>query len=180
MLKIKNDKTGYGLLAILLHWLIAAIVITMLIIGLYMTDLPLGTEKLKWYGLHKSIGIIILMLISIRLIWRLMNITPSLGNLPRWEKFAARTVHWAFYVFLFAMPLSGWMMSSAAGLTVSFFGWFNLPNFVPENETLFHFMETAHTWLAYGLIATICLHVAAALKHSLIDQDDILLRMLKP
>jgi cytochrome b561 len=146
-------------------------------LGLYMVELPISLEKLKLYGWHKEYGLLALMLVIVRFSWRIMNKVPSL-NIPLFEIIAARTVHWLFYVFMFALPITGWLITSAAGLPVSFFGLFVLPNLVsadPQSLTLY---EEIHKWLGYALIATFFLHTAAALKHHFINKDDILKRML--
>jgi cytochrome b561 len=175
---IKNTKDRFGLVAIVLHWLMAILIIGMVCAGLYMTDLPVSPEKFKLYGIHKALGMIVLTLIMIRFVWRLGNLTPSLAELPWWEKICARASHWAFYILIFAMPISGWLMSSAAGFPVSFFGLFIVPDLISPNEQNRILFQTIHKWLAYGLIATFCVHVAAALKHHFIDKDQILRRML--
>lgn len=177
-MRIKNSKTGYGAIAIILHWAIAILIIGLLGSGLYMAGLPISFQKLKLYGLHKEIGISVLMLTVIRLAWRLNNITPSLATLPWWERVAARAMHWAFYGFMFAVPLTGWLMSSAAGLPVSFFGLFVLPDFLAPNDAHMKLLQETHKWLAYALIAAIIGHTGAAFKHHFIDKDDILRRML--
>ena len=174
---IQNSETHYGVIAIILHWLMAILLIALLILGLYMEGLPISLEKLKFYGWHKEYGILALMLVMIRIIWRLINITPRL-SLPLLEKIAARTVHWAFYGFMFAMPITGWLITSAAGLPVSFFGLFVLPDLVSPNDDLMKLFQEIHQWLGYGLIATIILHASAAFKHHFINKDDILRRML--
>lgn len=175
-MRIKNSNERYGLIAVLLHWVVAILIIGLLILGLYMVRLPIGLEKLKFYGWHKEFGLLVLGLAIVRLTWRIMNQVPNLA-LPWYERIAARTVHWAFYVFMFAMPITGWAITSAAGLPASFFGLFTLPNIVLPNEELRHTFEELHEWLGYALIATIVLHVAGALKHHFMDKDDILRRM---
>jgi cytochrome b561 len=120
----------------------------------------------------------VLALFFLRMIWRFINITPLLSFLPKWEFIAARLTHWTFYLLIFALPMSGWLMSSASGLPVSFFGLFVLPDLVSPNESLRHFFQLIHEWLGYAIIALICLHVAAALKHHFINKDDIMRRML--
>jgi len=176
---LKNTNNEYGYLAILLHWIMALLIITMLILGLYMVSLPIGLEKLKLYGWHKALGVLILGLVIVRILWRFSNITPSLTPLlPLWEAIAARCTHWIFYLLMLTLPLSGWMMSSASGLPVSFFGLFVLPNIVSPNEAHRILFQEIHHWLGYTIIAFICLHIAAALKHHFIDKDDIMRRML--
>lgn len=176
-MRIINTTTRYGIISILLHWLMAILLIALLGLGLYMVGLPISLEKLKLYGWHKEYGILAFFLVLLRIIWRGVNITPHL-SLPLLEKIAARTVHWAFYGFMFAMPITGWLITSAAGLPVSVFGWFVLPNLIAPNSDWLKLFEEIHKWLGYGLIATIILHASAALKHHFINKDDILRRML--
>jgi cytochrome b561 len=179
MPRLRNTQYQYGAIAIILHWVMAFIVIAMLILGLYMTRLPVSLQKLKMYGWHKEFGILVLGLVMIRVGWRLSNITPLLSTyVPAWEEFIARCTHWSFYLLMGALPITGWVISSAAGLPVSFFGWFVLPNLVLPNEELRILFQNIHEWLAYALIALICLHVAAALKHQFINKNDIMRRML--
>jgi len=176
-MQIKNTKRHFGLGAILLHWVIAALMIGMLALGLYMVALPISLEKLKLYGWHKEYGILIFWLALLRLIWRLINITPKL-DLPWLEMLAARSMHWAFYGFMFALPVTGWLVTSAAGLPASFFGLYTLPNLIPPDESLRHSFTWLHKWLSFALIAAIAMHTAAALKHHFINKDDILRRMI--
>lgn len=177
-MQMKNTKDDYGTIAVFFHWIIAILVIGMLCLGLYMTGLPKGLERLKLYGWHKEIGITILIIVIARLVWRLFNLTPNLINLPLWEQVAARTVHWLLYFFMLAMPITGWLMTSAAGLQVSFYGLFLVPALIPPNKELMHLFASFHEFFAYGFIVIICLHIAAALKHEFINRDDILRRML--
>jgi cytochrome b561 len=176
-MRIVNNEDHYGIVTIVLHWLMAILIIGLLALGLYMVGLPISYDKLKLYGWHKEYGLLVLALVVVRLVWRLANTTPCL-LLPRLEKIAARTVHWAFYGFMFAMPVTGWLITSAAGFPASFFGLFVLPNLVAPNDELRILFEQIHEWLGYGLIATIVLHTCAALKHHFINKDDILRRML--
>lgn len=178
MMPIKNTSVHYGLVAIVFHWFMALLIIILLGLGLYMVTLPIGLTKLKLFGWHKELGVLVLELVVLRLIWRLFNVVPVLPNyLPQWQRIAARFVHWIFYFLMFALPVTGWMLSSAANLPVSFFGLFVLPDFVAPSETLRLFLIDVHKWLAYIMIAVIGLHVAAALKHQFIHRDDILRRM---
>ncbi len=176
-MKLKNNETHFGLIAILFHWLMALLIIGLLGVGLYMVNLPIGLEKLKLYGFHKEFGILVLSLAILRIIWRLSNKTPIL-NIPKLERIAARLAHLGLYFFMLAMPITGWFMSSAAGLPPSFFGLFTLPSLVAPNDELMKLFAFAHQWLAYGLIALIVVHTLAALKHHFIDKDDILKRMI--
>jgi cytochrome b561 len=98
--------------------------------------------------------------------------------MPRWQEVAARLNHWALYVLLFALPLTGWLMSSAANRPASWFGLVQLPDFVAPDERLEEAFEAAHEFLVNALFALVGLHVAAALKHQFVDRDGLFLRML--
>lgn len=176
-MQLMNSRNHYGIITKLFHWIMAILIIGMLALGLYMVRLPTSLDKLKIYGWHKEFGLLVLWLVILRISWRWMNISPDL-TLPKLEKIAAITVQWTFYVFMFAMPLSGWLMTSAAGLAPSFFGLFTLPVLVAPNDGLMHLFGEIHEWTAYGLIATLILHISAALKHHFYDKDDILRRMV--
>lgn len=177
---IKNTTNRFGIVAILLHWIMAALIIGLLIIGLYMVDLPISAQKLKFYGWHKECGLLVLMLAVVRLTWRLRNITPTLADLPRWEALAARIVHGIFYFFMFVQPITGWLITSSAGIPASFFGLFTVPTLVSANAVHQALFTEIHQWSAYALIGVFCLHVGGALKHYVIDKDHILQRMLWP
>ncbi|MCW8449778.1 cytochrome b [Legionella quinlivanii] len=176
-MRLKNSNSHFGLVAILLHWIMAILIIGLLAIGIYMVELPISLQKLKLYGWHKEYGLLALALVVVRLCWRIINISPEL-SLPRYEIIAARIVHWAFYGFMFAMPITGWLITSAAGLPASFFGLFTLPNLIAPNEEQRQLYELVHEWLGYGLIVTILLHASAALKHHFINRDNVLRRMI--
>lgn len=176
---IKNTVSGYGLVAILLHWSMAVLILFLLGLGLYMVRIPVSLEKLKLFGSHKEIGILVLEIGILRLIWRLYNVLPQLPTkMPLLEKIAARSAHLFFYGFIIALPLTGWLMTSAAGLPVSFFGLFLLPDLVNPNPELMATLIVVHKWLAYCLIGLIALHTSAALKHHFINKDDVLKRMI--
>jgi cytochrome b561 len=177
-MRIKNTERRYGIVTISLHWLMAILIIGLVAVGLYMTRIPISLEKLKLYGWHKEYGILVLMLAMLRIVWRIGNISPLLPDtLPLWQKFGAHAVHWAFYGFMFALPITGWLLTNAAGLPVSFFGLFVLPDPISADPNLQHLFTEIHKWLAYGLILTFCAHVGAALKHHFINKDDILRRI---
>ncbi len=176
-MQIKNTENHFGLVAILFHWIMAVLIIGMLCVGLYMVSLPPNDEKIQLYTWHKQIGVLILMLVSLRLFWRIINITPRL-SIPWIEKITARIVHWMFYGLMFAMPLTGWLLSSSVNKPPSFFGLFTLPNLIEPNPELTPIFGFLHEWFAYSLIALIILHILASFKHHFIDKDDILKRMI--
>jgi cytochrome b561 len=169
----------YTPVAQLLHWVVAALIITQFALAWSAEDLPLGMHKLALLARHKSFGMTVLMLAVLRLVWRFMNPPPELpGGMSAPERLAARATHVAFYFLLFAMPLSGWLMSSAKNYSVSWFGRFTWPNLIAPNEHAFDLLKTTHFYLSYALFAVAVLHVLAALKHHFWNKDDVFLRML--
>ena len=175
-----NSPPGrYTPLAQLLHWVVAALIVTQFALAWSAQDLPLGMHKLAVLARHKSFGMTVLMLAILRLGWRLFNPPPALpASTSSLERFGASASHIAFYFLLFAMPLSGWMMSSAKNYSVSWFGKFTWPNLIGPNEAAFEFLKTTHFYLSYALFAIATLHILAALKHHFWNKDDVFLRML--
>jgi cytochrome b561 len=161
------------------HWVIAALIVVQFALGWSAVDLPVGMEKLKRFATHKSFGMTILMLAVLRLIWRLGHKPPALpGGMAPIETALARATHAALYVLLFAMPLTGWLMSSAKNYPVSWFGMFTWPDLLAPDETAFNVLRATHDYLSDALFAVALLHIAAALKHHFWNRDDVLIRML--
>jgi cytochrome b561 len=176
---IRNTTVRWGAVAQLLHWTIVVLIVVQVILANIAVDLPLGVKKLAMFARHKSFGITILVLAVLRLAWRWANPTPSLPTtLKPYERALAGLTHSGLYILLFAMPLTGWMMTSARGFPVSWFGFFQLPDFVPKNQSLYDAMKETHDTLALALYAIVFLHVVAALKHHFMLKDDVLRRML--
>jgi cytochrome b561 len=182
MARLANTTQRYGAVAMALHWIMAALIIALLGLGLYMVTLPdVGFDKKKITLIlyHKELGVLALVLVALRLAWRLGNRVPRLvETLPGWQKLAARFVHLCFYGLLFALPITGWLMSSATAIPVSFLGWFQLPDLVSQSEPLFQLLTAIHKWLGYALIAFLCVHVGAALRHHFVLRDDTLRKIL--
>lgn len=177
---LRNTLDRFGVVHKGFHWVMALLVIGMIVLGLSMTRIDPPTPTMfQLYGLHKSIGITVLLLAVLRVLWRVTNIRPlSLPSHQRWEKILAEIVHGLLYLALLVMPLSGWLMSSAKGFSVSVFGWFTLPDLIKPSDDMAALMVTVHEVAAYTLIVMLGLHVAGALKHHLIDRDDTLRRMI--
>lgn len=176
---IRNTRNRWGAVSQLLHWLIVVLVALQAGLGLTGIMLPLGVEKLAVLATHKSIGITILALAVPRLLWRWINPTPPLpSNLKPYERFLAHFTHKGLYVLLFAMPLTGWIMSCARGFPVSWFNLFPLPDLVPKSTALYDAMVVTHATLASSLAVIVALHIAGALKHHFVLKDDTLRRML--
>jgi cytochrome b561 len=176
---LRNSLARWGSFAQFLHWLIVVLIALQVTLALLADDLPLGMKKLALLARHKSVGITILGLAVIRLLWRWANPTPALPTtLKPYERALAHFSHAALYLLLFAMPLSGWLMSSARGFPVSWFGLVQLPDLVPKSRPLYEILLKTHDTLALVLGAVVFLHIAAALKHHYLLKDDVLRRML--
>src|ERR1700728_4026035 len=175
----RDLPTRYGAVAQTFHWLIAALIVTQFTLAYLADDLPLGAHKLALLARHKSFGMTVLMLAVLRLLWRLKHAPPELpAGMTPLERVLARGTHVAFYVLLFAMPLTGWLMSSAKNYSVSWFGLFTWPNLIAKNEAAFDFLRSTHDLLSDVLFAVAVLHILAALKHHFWNKDNVLLRML--
>src|SRR5580700_2632627 len=171
-----TEPTRYSPLAQTFHWVIAGLIIVQFTLARLAEPLPLGVHKLAILARHKSVGMTILMLAVLRLLWRLRHRAPPLPpGMTRFERMAARGTHAAFYVLLFAMPLTGWMMSSAKNYSVSWFGLFTWPNLIGKNERAFELLRTTHDTLAVALFVISVVHILAALKHHFWNRDNVLL-----
>lgn len=174
----RNSSVRYGSVAQFLHWAIFVLLIIQVTLGKVAHELPVGLERLVMMSRHKSFGITILGLALLRLAWRWIDRPPPPPPMPRWQEIAARLNHWALYALLFALPLTGWLMSSAANRPVSWFGLAQLPDFIAPNPGLKEVFEEVHEALVYVLLLLAGVHVAAALKHQFVDRDGLLWRML--
>lgn len=173
-----TESARYSPVAIFLHWLLAVMIIVSFCVGLYMTDLAMSPQRLKLFNWHKWAGIMILALSALRLLWRLTHRAPALPvSMPSWQMAASSAVHALLYVFFFAVPLSGWAYSNAAGFPIVLFALIPLPDLVEKNRELADTVKALHHWMAYALAACVVLHIAAALKHQWVDKDRLISRM---
>jgi len=169
----------YGGVAIALHWVGALCVLSGFALGLYMTGLAFTPAKLRYYGWHKWLGITVFLLAALRLAWRhAVPPPPWPAAMPAWQRRAARSTHLALYALMLAVPLSGWLYSSATGVSVVYLGLVPLPNLVPKDKAVAGMLLTLHQSLNAALAALVLLHVAAAAKHQWLDRDGLLARML--
>src|SRR5262245_360633 len=149
-----NSAQRYGAVAILLHWGMAALLLVLIVMGIYMVRLPdvgFDQEKITLILVHKGLGILALMGVGLRILWRVGQPLPELAaGLPAWQAVSARFVHLCFYGLMFALPVTGWLMSSAGGYPSSFFGWFELPDVVAVNEYLFGVGIAVHKWSVWA------------------------------
>jgi cytochrome b561 len=174
----RNTTRTWGSLSKAFHWLIVLLIINQWWIAERAEELK-GLAKLEALAWHKSFGMTILMVAVLRLAWRLMNPTPDLTMETKpWERVLAKISHVLLYALIFAMPLTGWMMSSAKNYPVSWFKLFQFPDLVAPAEQTFRQMNDLHHLLFSVLVGVALLHVAGALKHHFIDRNDVLKRML--
>ena len=179
-MRLLNTRERYGGVAILLHWLMAILLIGLAVLGLYMVSLPdvgFDTRKIELILYHKELGMIALALAALRLAWRISSALPRLvATLPDWQQVIARFVHLCFYGVMFALPITGWMMSSATGIPVNVVG-LQLPDLVSYDERWFQALIDIHRWLGYALVLLILVHAGAALRHHLVFKDETLKKM---
>jgi len=174
-----NTSLHYTKTAKSLHWLMALLLTGMIALGLTMQDLPLSPQKLQLYAWHKWAGVSLFLLVIIRLAWRLMHPPPPLPwHMSTLQRMTAQASHVALYGLMLAIPLSGWLMSSAKGFQTVWFGVLPLPDLLAKDKALGNLLQSVHWGLNVTLITTVTLHLAASLKHHFFDQDDILMRML--
>ncbi len=175
---LKNSELEYGVVTKGFHWLLFLMLTFSVIAGNFLASLPKGAEKLQAAGMHKSFGAVILMLIMLRLVWRLINETPRLPDeTTAGEAFIAKVMHWGLYALMFAQPLSGIMMSQSAGIPVSFFGLFEFPVFLDKDPELAKIFLTMHGTVWILLVIAVFGHAGAALHHHFIKKDNVLKQM---
>lgn len=179
-MSLTNSFTRYGLLTIFLHWSMAVVIYAMFALGLWMVGLSYYDS---WYhnapDIHKSIGVLLMLALVIRLVWRVLSPPPEpLRSYSPAVRFAAVFVHWLLYSLLIALLLSGYLISTADGKPVSVFGWFSLPALFSGAGEQADLAGNIHLWLAWSIVVLSVLHGLAALKHHFIDRDITLKRML--
>ncbi|WP_295641419.1 cytochrome b [uncultured Methylibium sp.] len=177
-----TSPSRYTGTAIALHWLLAAAILGSAAFGWYMSGLPFSPQRLKLYNWHKWAGVTILALSALRLAWRLTHRPPALPRqvqqaMPGWQVRAYHATHHLMYALFFAVPLAGWAYSSMSGFPIVLFGVLPLPDFVAVDKEFAKVFKPVHAILAYTLLALVALHVAAAVKHHVVDRDGLLLRM---
>lgn len=174
-----SGEAGYTRTAIALHWLLAVLILFNLGFGLYTVGLPLSPQKLRYFSWHKWVGVTIFTLAALRLLWRLWHPAPPLPEAMKpWERPLARGAHILLYVLFLAAPLTGWLFSSAAGFQTVYLGVLPIPDLLQKNKEIADLLRLVHRWINYTMAAVIAGHVAAALKHHVLDRDDVLIRML--
>ncbi len=174
-----NDvRAAYTTTAVALPWVAGALIVGGFTLGLAMVGLPLSPQKIRWYAWHKWIGVTVFLLAVVRLAWRARHPAPPGVPMPGWQRRAAALTHALLYALMLAVPLSGWIYSSATGVSVVWLGLVPLPDLVPKDKALAAILKGVHVGLNSALAALVIVHVGAALKHHYVDRDGVLARML--
>jgi len=179
-MKLRNTRTAYGAISVSLHWLVALAVIGLFGLGWWMVELSYYDP---WYrkgpNIHRSIGILLFMVVVARLLWRFVSPPPKpLPEHQRWEVMVAHGAHWLLYLLLFVAMISGYLITTADGSSISVFGWFDVPSVTGRIRGMEDTAGAVHYWSTWALIGLAGLHALAALKHHFIDRDATLKRML--
>ncbi len=175
---LKSTESRWGGIAKSIHWLMALGILGTGVLGLVMHEMDRGMAKLNAFAIHKSIGLTLLALLLLRVLWRVIDRRPRDEPMPRLQQVAAHVVHGVLYLFMLALPLSGWLYNSARGYPLQWFKQFNLPALLEKNEELAERLVEVHEWLFWVLLVVLAAHVGGALLHHFVDRDNTLLRML--
>ncbi len=170
--------TGYTRTAIALHWLIALLIFCLFPLGIYMADLPFSPGRLKLYSYHKWLGVTVFLLALARVAWRLGHPAPPPAAMSAWQRITSTATHHLLYALLIAVPISGWLMSSAKGFQTVYLGIIPLPDLLTKDKTLGDALQLVHQILNFSLGALVITHATAALKHFFVDRDEVLGRMI--
>ncbi len=169
----------YATTAILIHWSVVVLILVAFPLGLYMHGLALTPDKLRLYSYHKWIGVTVFVITLARLAFRALHAPPGLpSSMSVWERRAAQAAHGLLYAFLFLVPVSGWLMSSAMGFQTVWFGLIPLPDLIAKSKSLAAMLWQLHQVLNFLMLCLILLHTAAALRHHFLQRDETLKRML--
>lgn len=176
-MSVSPPSEKYTRTAMLLHWVTALLVFSLLVIGWYMVDLPKGPDRSHYFSLHKSLGLTVLALLCMRIAWRLRHPPPGLpGAIPGWQRGLARVVHLGFYVLLVVQPLSGYLSSSFSGYATRWFG-IPLPQWGWRDAPLNELFTEVHVFSSIALVLLIATHVLGVLTHVLAGQWGLVRRM---
>ena len=178
---LKDSRSGYGLISIVIHWISAALILFLFGLGIYMVDLGYYDD---WYHkgpeLHISLGLVVLLLMFARVVWRIVNPTPEELSAKRAQNLAAKLVKLGLYAFIFIVLVSGYLITTAEGQPASMFNLIKFPVLTELSSQNVDLAGAIHEYLAWGIVLLVALHVAGALFHHFVVRDRTLVRMLKP
>ena len=177
-MSIADRATGYGWLSIVFHWVTAALVVTMFLIGKQLEELARGPERTEALALHVSIGVIAIVVLGARILWRLVQRRPGLPDQPRAIRLLSALVQWGLLAAIAILILSGPVIQWSIGRSVDVLGLVSIPSMLPEMRTLHEVLEEVHEIASHALIPLLALHVLGALKHLIINRDGVFQRML--
>lgn len=173
---LRNTDLKYGSVSKFFHWLVFLLVLTLILVGFFWENA--GDIRFTLINVHKLVGLLTMLIVVLRAIWMLSNRKPQIPNAKRWEKIVEHCVHGMIYLALIGMPISGWIMVTAAGRPPKLLGqMFAMPG-IPQSGELAGVAADVHLVLAWVLITLVSLHILAALKHHFVDKDIVLKRML--
>ncbi len=176
---LRNDADSWGAPAKLFHWVIAALILAQIALGLMAASWRLSPTKLELFFWHKSTGMLILALVALRLLWRLANPTPALpSGVAAWERAAARLSHLLLYVLMVALPVTGWIVTSASNVPFRIFWLIPLPAIVAPDKPTADLVALVHGGLFAVLALVLVTHIGAALRHHFVKRNTVLMRML--
>lgn len=178
---LKDSRSGYGLLSIAIHWISAVLILFLFGLGIYMVDLSYYDD---WYHkgpeLHISLGLVVLLLMLVRVIWRIANPMPEELHANRTQNLAATLVKLGLYTLVFIVLISGYLITTAEGQAASMFNLIKFPVLTELSSQNVDLAGAVHEYLAWGIVILVVFHVAGALAHHFIFRDRTLMRMLKP
>mgnify|MGYP002152392611 FL=1 len=178
-MRIANTTSRWGAGAQLLHWLMAVGILTAMVLGWVMVSLPMGVTKFQLYALHKSLGITLLALALLRILWRWVSTVPPLPTeMPSYERALAKATHRLLYALMLLMPLSGYVINSAANFPLNVFGLVQIPNVTPESPFLEAIASNLHLSFFWAFAVLLLMHIGGALRHHFILGDATFSRML--
>jgi len=176
---LRNDADSWGALAKLFHWVMAALILAQIALGVMAASWRVSPTKIELFFWHKSTGMLILALVALRLLWRLANPSPELpSGIAAWERAAARLSHLLLYVLMIALPVTGWVVNSASNVPFRIFWLIPLPAIVAPDEPTADFAALVHGGLAALLALALVAHIGAAFRHHFVKRNTVLIRML--
>ncbi len=178
-MQLHDTADRFGIFSIIFHWLSALLVGTLFFMGKVMIELPRGIEKAELKELHQSLGMVFLLVVLVRLIWRIRQGFPQpVDPGASFLNIISRVWHWSLLLIIIAIPVSGFIASDTGFRDISFFGLITFPDLLGFDYTLHEQFEGIHEFLANLIIPLVGIHVLAALKHHFWDKDDTLNRMI--
>jgi cytochrome b561 len=175
---LMNDRSPYGTTAKVFHWLIVVLLLVQYPLGWLMPDIHQGMKPGAAMTLHISFGIVILILIVLRFVWRLTHPVAPENSLPAWQRVTSEAMHWLLYLLVLATTITGWLFASFRGWSMSFFFLTPMPMLASDNAAAGKTIDGWHQAMEWALLVVIGIHVAAALAHIFIYRDRIMQRML--